>query len=141
MKLGFTGTQHGMTSQQRIELRRFVLAGESIVEAHHGDCIGSDCSFHRLFRWAYPRAKVVIHPPDNDKKRAYCEGDVTLPTKPYLVRNHDIVDSVDYIVATPSTLTEVRRSGTWATIRYARLKKKPITIIFPDGRVLFENGA
>ena len=55
------------------------------------------------------------------------------PAKDYLVRNHDIVDVCDVLVATPGQKEEQIRSGTWATIRYARKIRKQIIIVYPDG--------
>ena len=34
---------------------------------------------------------------------------------------------------------EILRSGTWATIRYARKKSKKVMLIFPDGTMTKEN--
>jgi hypothetical protein len=55
--------------------------------------------------------------------------------KEYLDRNHDIVDSSDLLIAVSESTVEVLRSGTWATIRYAKKLRKPIKIIYPDGKV------
>jgi len=55
------------------------------------------------------------------------------------LRNHKIVDICDILVAFPQTNSETVRSGTYATIRYARKCKKPIIIIYPDGSVKKEN--
>jgi predicted Rossmann fold nucleotide-binding protein DprA/Smf involved in DNA uptake len=35
-------------------------------------------------------------------------------------------------------MEEELRSGTWATVRYARRIGRPITLLFPDGGVLRE---
>jgi hypothetical protein len=32
-------------------------------------------------------------------------------------------------------MNEVVRSGTWATVRYARNWEKPITLLMPDGTI------
>ena len=40
-------------------------------------------------------------------------------------------------IACPAENKEVMRSGTWATIRYAKRIKKPITIIWPDSGVTY----
>jgi len=53
--------------------------------------------------------------------------------RPPLVRNRDIVDATDMLIAAPATRKEVLRSGTWATIRYAKKMKKWIYIIYPSG--------
>lgn len=65
--------------------------------------------------------------------RSYCQGDVIKEEKEYIQRNHDIVDDSDMLIAFPSTMNEILRSGTWATIRYAKKRGKMVLIIFPDG--------
>lgn len=97
---------------------------------HHGDCIGADAAMHIIAR-DYLNKVVVIHPPTDDAKRAFCKWDILLGAKPYLDRNHDIVDRSEVMIACPGEHNEVLRSGTWATIRYARKLKKPIIIIKP----------
>ncbi len=62
-----------------------------------------------------------------------------LESKPYLERNRDIVDASEVLIACPSTREEVMRSGTWATVRYARKKGMKITLIFRDGTCEKEN--
>lgn len=52
-------------------------------------------------------------------------------------RNHDIVDEGEFLIAMPSE-PEYTRSGTWATVRYARKLHRTIAIIWPDGRVEWE---
>ena len=56
-----------------------------------------------------------------------------LQEKEYLVRNHNIVDSTDMLIGCPKEMQEQLRSGTLATIRYAKKKNKKIIIIFPNG--------
>ena len=142
MRVGFTGTRFGMTRKQLREVRKFLRENwQSITEVHHGDCMGADDDFDTLFDVrrldsmpSKHKIKKVIHPPDNSLDRAFCEiydGDELRGEKPYLERNHDIVDECDTLVSTPRTLTEVLRSGTWATIRYAKKKQKTVIIIYP----------
>lgn len=57
-----------------------------------------------------------------------------IPIKPPLVRNHDIVDSTELLIACPKEQVEVLRSGTWATIRYARKKEITVWLIDPEGQ-------
>ena len=128
---GFTGTQQGMTPTQR--MCTAILLSQA-RELHHGDCIGADFDAHRI---AIGLARVVVHPPINPTKRAWCEGaNEVLSAKPYLERNRDIVDACDILIAAPRTLIEEQRSGTWATIRYARLARRKIYIVhdaLPNG--------
>lgn len=144
--IGFTGTQRGMTEAQRIAFVREMQlrTSQGNVNWHHGDCIGADSQSHDE---ACERvAAITIHPPDVPSKRAFCKipdwaSDILFEVKrelPYLTRNHNIVDESEELIATPSG-KEVLRSGTWATIRYARKLGHPITIIYPDGTVEKEN--
>lgn len=125
MKLGMTGSRNGMSDSAREMLIKFIDEN-NIIEAHHGDCVGADKEFHEIC--SSRQIKVIVHPPDDDKLRAFCEGDVILPKKAYIKRNHDIVDSCDILVAFPATKVEVMRSGTWATIRYAKKNSKKVII-------------
>lgn len=140
--VSFTGTQEGMTERQLLAVFSFLILAQC-ERGHHGDCIGADAQFHKLcqvLRTIGP-FHITLHPPDNDAKRARCTGaDAVLPTAPYLMRNHDVVDAGDVLLATPKEHEETLRSGTWATIRYARTKNpKPICIVWPDGTCDFEN--
>lgn len=99
----------------------------------HGDCFGADAQAHILARklgW-----RVIIHPPIELQKRAMCVGDEVWPSKPYLVRNHDIVANTDRMVATPRGYSEEMRSGTWATVRYALKIGRTVYVVTPDGDV------
>jgi hypothetical protein len=138
VKVGVTATQYGLTSRQ-LSAARFLLDGiaTALIEAgsraelHHGDCVGGDAQLDDIARdccW-----KIVIHPPVDDSKRAFCEqpGDTVRDPKPYLERNHDIVDEVELMLAGPKTLTEQARSGTWATVRYARRIGRPVVFLDP----------
>lgn len=127
MKVGFTGTRRGMTDLQTEEvndwLRRYAGA------LHHGDCVGADEQAHALgLGWLW----IVVHPPLNEKYRAFVKGgDEYRDPAPYLIRNHAIVDETEVLIATPKEPTEVLRSGTWATIRYARAQGKDVKIFLP----------
>jgi len=126
-KAGFTGSQHGMSAAQEASLASSLA---HYTELHHGDCIGADAVAHSIA--ADLDMRIIVHPPSNDSKRAYCRyADEELVPRPYLKRNRDIVDACDHLFATPNTRQEVLRSGTWATIRYARRVEKPMTIIYP----------
>lgn len=141
MKVGFTGTREGITAYQTISLAALIATFE-ITEAHHGCCIGADAEFLRLIRKHYEKLESLVciyyHQPE-DKKHAFeirpSPIDRVLIPRPYLTRNRNIVDLTDILLACPKTKVEERRSGTWATIRYARRSDKPIYIIFPDGEV------
>lgn len=130
MKLTMTGNRGGMSEQAQEYLRRFIESN-TISEVHHGDCVGSDKTFHAIVK-EYG-IKIIIHPPKNSTQRAYCDGDIIMNEKDYLVRNKEMVDTADLIIAFPASDKEEFRSGTWSTIRYARKKKKALIIVYPDG--------
>lgn len=136
MKIGFTGTQKGMNIYQK-ELFLSILSAvkDETNSFHHGDCIGADKEAHdlvdaRIDRWLF-KGVIVIHPPSDSKKRAFCtttEIYMRKP-KPYIERNKDIVNEIDILIACPKSPKEELRSGTWATIRYARKQGKPVFIL------------
>lgn len=140
MHIGFTGTQKGMTDKQLGELTRWLqqLHNRGYRTFHHGDCVGADEEAHDIaVALGY---NIVIHPPNMVVKQAFCYQNSPVETqvritvlepKPYLERNHDIVDTCAEMVACPAEITEQVRSGTWATVRYARKRKKPLIILQP----------
>lgn len=134
MEWGFTGTERGVTDVQRHHLRTLTGA-HAPARVHHGDCIGADASMHAICH--HLGIPLTVHPPSNPKKRAYCNlrgGDILLDPRPYLTRNGDIVRACAFLVACPDG-PERLRSGTWATVRYARRMHVPGVIIYPNGRV------
>lgn len=135
LKLGFTGTSSDVTEPQRSELTKTFIQLLPF-ELHHGDCENADQLAHMTARRLGVR--VVLHPPKIFGKRAFCDYDERRPSQPYLERNHNIVLETEALVALPRTLSEELRSGTWATVRYARKLRRPIHIIYPSGEVARE---
>ncbi len=132
LQIGFTGTQRGMTAPQWMTLLG-LLDGVS-GWLHHGDCVGADEEAHDL---AHQRGLLTdVHPPSNSSKRAWCGGTVIRSPRPYIARNHDIVDATRGLIAAPKIALEELRSGTWATIRYARKIGKPVALLLPDRAVV-----
>lgn len=129
MKIGFTGTRHGLTTEQRATLAQ-ALRGTA-GEFHHGDCVGADAEAHAIA--ADLDFLTVVHPPSDEQLRAFCDADRTEPARPYLKRNRDIVRSVDLMIAAPGGMEEQHRSGTWSTVRFARQLGTPVLLIMPDG--------
>lgn len=128
-KIGFTGTQRGMTTAQMVALHDYLC--ERIGEFHHGDCVGADAQAHKIA--GAIGYDIIGHPPSNPIKRAWCECVELKPEKPYLDRNKDIVLQTTMLIAVPSEMQEQLRSGTWSTVRYARRLDKAITVILPNG--------
>lgn len=129
--VGFTGSRYGMSLYQlhKVIWHLERLQKERFAEFHHGDCIGSDRQAQHIARELGYR--IVSHPPVNRKNRAFTKPDVEMPERPYLIRNHNIVDRSDVVIATPSTFHEVPSSGTWSTIRYAREQSKTLLVFYP----------
>lgn len=132
MRLGFTGTSYGTTPAQRAALA-VVFTNLRPDELHLGDCVGADAE-----AWALATCRRVGHPPSNPRARAYCAYDEERAPLPYLKRNRVIVDATECLVATPRTFKEELRSGTWATVRYARGLGRPVCIVWPDGTLTEE---
>lgn len=130
MIVGFTGTQGGMNALQRAMFIG-VLARLCPEVFRHGDCIGADAEAHALVRQCAPNCRIEIHPPADDSKRAFCEGDKVWAPRAYLARNREIVFCSDELIAAPKSRTEELRSGTWSTIRYARKAQKRIHMVWP----------
>ena len=133
MNIGISGSREGITDEALHLLKKFIkknLKKNNILSVHHGDCVGADKIVHDLL---CDKVATVVHPPNNDTMRAFCKSSDVRPPKPYLERNHEIVDEIDMLLAFPSTKNEIVRSGTWSTIRYAKKNNKKIIIFYPDG--------
>lgn len=130
--IGFTGSRDGVTEHQRRWMFHFLSKAEDSTIVHHGDCVGADEEFHNCARERGLR--IMLHPPNNNAARAFCKGDYEMPPLPYIQRNHAIVEASIHMLAIPSS-HEVLRSGTWATVRYARKLKRPLFIVYPDGEI------
>jgi len=53
-----------------------------------------------------------------------------------MARNRAIVADADVLIGAPPTDFEVKRSGTWATLRYMRKAGKPSFVVKSDGEFL-----
>jgi outer membrane protein insertion porin family len=88
--------------------------------------------------------RATLEKAEQELKRQYLSRGkyavVITTTVTPLDRNRAIVDSCDVLIACPKG-PEEQRSGTWATVRYARKQKKRIVIIWPDGEVTEEKGS
>lgn len=134
MRVGFTGTQEGMT-QDQLAVLLSMITSMAPFEFHHGDCVGSDAEAHFIAQAM--GVPIIIHPPIANVKQAYCVGAKKVkPPKGYIQRNQDIVDETDVLIATPKSSKENLRSGTWSTVRYARKRGRIVWIINPDGSIL-----
>jgi hypothetical protein len=136
-KIGFTGTRSGMTDKQKEAVRLLLKQVPSDpTEFHHGDCVGADAEAHAIARMT--GLKIIGHPPNDSKAQAHCDFDEVRPKAYYLNRNRDIVDETEILIACPAEYSNVLRSGTWSTVRYARIQERPIIIIHPNGAMVSE---
>jgi hypothetical protein len=119
MKAGFTGTRKGM-SQRQLENFVKVMSWLQPTELHHGGADGADTEAAEQADRLLNRPRIVVHRP----KR--------MTSDDLLARNRDIVAAVDVLVAVPECDREQQRSGTWATVRYARAKGIPV-VLLPRG--------
>ena len=144
--VGFTGTRKGMNDRQLDQLAVMLDAlrdprsyqdGGSQNPFHFGGAPGADLQARKV---AKPLSYgIEWHPsPGVDLatlvQKGYADVQELLAEKwhevfPPLVRNHHIVDAVQMLLAAPHTDIEELRSGTWATIRYARLKGIPVVML------------
>lgn len=140
--IGFTGRIDGMTDAQKATVYALLMMlmreSEGPFYVLHGDAIGADAEFdaivkampHPITRLCRPCTLdgVVKH-----DKRAFTEARaIAEPTNP-MARNRMIVADSNALISAPPTDFEVKRSGTWATIRYMRKADKPLMIVKADG--------
>lgn len=139
LKIAFTGTRQGMTPAQLKEFRQGLAVISQPGDAfHHGGCVGADLQAHDVAVNGFQLAAEVWPATGREVPDwALNTARVIHPAHPPLERNHFIVSGADALIATPKEYNEVLRSGTWATVRYAR--KVPgcvVYIINPEGKVL-----
>jgi hypothetical protein len=86
--------------------------GDAMLPFHHGAAVGADteaANMARLYGFA-----PTAHPAENGRE---------------LARNREIVAESDILIAAPRNDHEELRSGTWATVRYARQKGIPVVML------------
>jgi len=143
IEIGFTGSRQGMSIAQHRAVVKIMLSQhmakqhygiERYVQWHHGICVGADKQLHELaLIFGF---NIYGHPPEIETYMAECTGFNQLADpKPFISRNHDIVDASSKLIATPKQYEEFVRSGTWATIRYARKIGIEVIIINPAGHI------
>ena len=139
--VGVTATRRGLTDPQLVTatdvLRlRYELGAHTL---HHGACVGGDERLAEVaFQLGYTlEAWPAELPARYVSERALALSHVVHDQQPPLERNHDIVDHAsDCLVVCPGDRVEKLRSGTWATVRYARRRPSlPRLVCWPDGAV------
>ncbi len=146
--LGFTGSQNGLTPAQDSALMSLIVALKP-TSLHQGCCVGADhqvtaffAFYVRLREKGGDRPRIIGYPSNIVAKTslpAITLCDEVRPAKPPLERNRDIVNDSRKLIACPRLASEELRSGTWATIRFARKLKRHIYLLLPNGEVVEEN--
>jgi hypothetical protein len=107
---------------------------------HNGACFGAD---QEAWELADLRVWRFIFWPSNVEQAQWAVDvlrpqDTRMVTLPPLERNHRMVDDCIALLAAPSSRREELRSGTWATVRYARKCKVRRYMAWPDGSITEE---
>jgi len=124
-----------MTGQQQLALGDLLFRLKP-SEFHHGDCVGADDEAATLAATASLPPRIVSHPPSKKAMRAYNRfAKETREEKDYFVRNRDIVDETDQLIACPLQEKRQATGGTWYTVNYAAKLGKVVWFIWPNGKV------
>lgn len=137
MILGITGTRSGMSELQRSIYITFIRHHKPEKQID-GCCVGVDSE---AFEIAMKEGIFTIGKPGYSARNP---KDLTLrdneprdemhEPKPHFVRNRDIVNECDYLIAMPYILGA--RGGTNYTINYARKVGKKMLIILRGGHMI-----
>jgi hypothetical protein len=126
-----------MNSRQLGNLRaEFMRLAPTLLA--HGACRGADDEADGLaaemgiHRVAYPSTASTRVYDNYLQARVGSQITIVLPPQPPLVRDKIIVDIAEILIAAPKSMTEILRSGTWTTVRYARRQKKQIIMLWPE---------
>ncbi|NIN68884.1 MAG: hypothetical protein GTO63_30195 [Anaerolineae bacterium] len=136
--IGFTGTRKGMTPEQEKEVDYFLRVLGPPNSVWHGGAIGADEQFHELVLCRWPAGvHICVLPVEHKDRSERIEPGpwvhIFPPVKNPLERNRTIARACLHLICTPKDASEVLRSGTWATVRYARRVMRTHTLIYPDG--------
>jgi hypothetical protein len=136
--LGITGTRAGPRPAQTAAALKF-MRGLKPYRVVHGGAPGFDMIAHGIAETLRVR-EVEIHPSTQSNVGAAGvipgAGVVIYPELPPLERNRVIVKRIYGLLACPKTDDEELRSGTWATVRYAREAGVPVYLIKQDGLIV-----
>ena len=124
--VGISGTRHGANPKQLDKIKAILKSYKrrGAEKFRHGDCIGVDVEAAEIAReLGY---SIISHP---GPLGVGSISDFTMERLPFLDRNKVIVRMSDVMLIVPHTNTEVLRSGTWATYRYAKKRNVLIRII------------
>jgi len=131
MIVGFTGTRKiELITEQRLSdllktLISFKIDYDTDLTVVHGCAEGTDTYFHNLC--LLENISIIGRPCKNTKLENF---DLLYDPAPPLKRNKEIVNDCNILIALPINKNqEELRSGTWATIRYAKAQNKKIIFI------------
>jgi len=147
MDVGLTATRRGMIGAQFWELRRWLIwlrDEHGAATLHHGDCIGGDVEGAVIANeLGYRTVAYPGHPegaPRDDRFRAYHHSSEIREPAEYKARDREIVSACQVLIGCPDSSVERLRSGTWYTIRQARVRPRALLVIGPRGDVLEQRG-
>ncbi len=104
------------------------------VTGLHGDCVGADDEFNTICLSLNMR--TICFPCTITGMRAFGKTELAAEPKAPMERNRDIVERAHVMIACPPNYLRIKRgSGTWATIGFTRKAKKPLYIVFPNGKI------
>lgn len=132
--VGVTGAEMGMNDRQAANFF-WLLSVLKPKGLRHGDCVGVDVQAAQLADFmsipTFSHPGFSLKDPDNTRFRAFHKSTTIYDPKPFLERDEDIATNSAIVIACPLESHEVLRSGTWATVRYARKAGTPRIILLP----------
>lgn len=137
MIIGFTGTRHGMDSNQYSQVLEKLLEEmrDGVELAIHGGCVGADTDFHAICEQLDIR--IEIYPgisaknPNDLSMRSKLVASAIHPAETHFARNRKIVEECDVLYACPIG-EDTHRGGTWYTINYAKQNLVPTKIFWRE---------
>lgn len=143
--LGVTGTRVGMTREQEVRLREFLL-DKPPATLLHGACVGVDEEVALLVReqmgedchivaWPGMSSRMGGGGPNHDSlsHRAMEVSDEVMDQRTHFARNREIVSRCSLLLVVPREMSRQPRGGTWYTYDYADKVGRAIMILWPDG--------
>lgn len=139
MMIGVTGPSHGYTIHQ-LDTMVVMINSPKVGSLIHGGCAGIDCEADAMFErrgvnegGPYVRT-THVYPTFHGQGRYARPTFRDIARKP-LVRDRIIAARADLLLVIPAQDYEIRRSGEWATCRYAVSYETITLVIMSDGTV------
>ncbi len=136
MIVAVTATRYSLTKAQVTRFMELITELDPRVFLH-GGCKGGDFLCGLLVKQLLPRCVVWAHPANDVPGWMAPYGsfsDKVAEEEPALQRNRTMVDTCNLLLGLPQDFTEKTRSGTWATIRYARRWSETVPSFSPTGK-------